>query len=66
MVDTAGDDFRFKTLEQSLAGSEYPGTNMVDYPFPLRADGPIAHLCLPRDLKATEVARLHKFLLSLV
>jgi hypothetical protein len=40
-------------------------SNMVDYPFPVR-EGQIAHLVLPRDLKASEVKRLHAFMATLV
>jgi hypothetical protein len=42
-----------------------PGSNMVDYPFPVR-EGQIAHLILPRDLRAAEAKRLAAFISTLV
>jgi hypothetical protein len=45
--------------------SEFPGTNMLDYPFPLRDDVTV-HLVLPKDLTHDEAHRLRKFLDSLV
>ncbi|HET6204764.1 MAG TPA: hypothetical protein VFI25_18375 [Planctomycetota bacterium] len=43
---------------------EMPQTGMVEYPFPLRA-GQIVRLALPRDLKSSEVDRLHAFMRTL-
>jgi hypothetical protein len=48
-----------------LSPREMPQANMVDYPFPVR-EGQIARLVLPRDLKASEVKRLHAFMAALV
>ena len=39
-------------------------SGLVDYPFPLR-DGLDARLSLPRDLKVSEVRRLHAFMSTL-
>lgn len=46
--------------------SDYPGTNLIDYPFPIRKDSPPAHLVLPSDLTQSEVDRLVVFLKALV
>ena len=45
--------------------SDYPWTNLYDYPFPLRPDC-LVRLTLPNDLSLTEVRRLQAFLLTLV
>lgn len=38
-----------------------PGTNMVEYGFPLRTEQ-FAYLTLPRDITSAEVRRLVRFL----
>lgn len=43
---------------------EYPGTNMVQYEFPIRP-GMVAKIALPKDLKMTEVMRLRAFMMTL-
>ena len=45
--------------------SDYPGTNLTDYPFPLRPTL-TARLTLPADLSLTEVRRLQRFLETLI
>jgi len=44
---------------------EMKGTNLVEYPYPLR-EGVMARLVLPRDLKGAEVKRLTAFMTTLV
>lgn len=44
---------------------DYPGTDLLDYTFPLRADVSVK-LVLPRSLTLREVERLRAFLLTLV
>ena len=42
-----------------------PGTNIIEYEFPLRADV-IATLFLPADLTLSEVERLRRYMESLM
>jgi hypothetical protein len=42
-----------------------PGTNMIEYGFPLRTEQ-FAYLTLPRDLSLTEVRRIQRFLEHLI
>lgn len=53
------DDFSFKKLEDHIA--EFPGTLMLDIPFPLRKNL-IVHLVVPRDLTVPEVDRIKDLL----
>ncbi len=53
-----------RQVEKS-AGLEMKGSNLVEYPYPLR-EGVMARLALPRDLKAAEVKRLTAFMTTLV
>ena len=48
-----------------MTANAFPGTNLLEYPFPLRPDC-FARLVLPRDLTLAEVARLTDFMRALV
>jgi hypothetical protein len=53
------------TSQVAALESRAPGSNSVEYPFPLRA-GVMARLVLPRDLTREDVSRLSAFMSMLV
>jgi hypothetical protein len=48
-----------------LALGALPGTNLIEYSFPLRPDHTV-FLTLPRDLRLNEVRRITAFLETLI